>query len=272
MHVEHRKNENTGIIHRALIHRLSEAMIDGEHGDGSRTMRLISRYFSPGTPLAGELALHRAISEARGVPESVARRVVADVLRGSMALDHRSIRIERRKLLGEMARVHADPLSGCESWEDYRALAAIGALIASAARGSISESLGRARLEEDIVRWMTAPAPAPRPVDPDRSPLAFRLALKSLAADVSNLPVESQRLIDALVVGEASGDLTRYRRLAEGEHAESLATLREFKTDDEELAQRMALVIGEVERIDVGSTDSARTLIEARLIAQEVSR
>ncbi len=221
------------MVYRMLLKCLSESLVERDVRRGEAAMGILRKYFSDGTPLSRELALHRVVMESRGLEEAVARRVISEVLDEARGLDWRLLDIKKSNVIKEINYTLGQDFFDRYRIPEYRAIASVHLLVHSR-RGNISEAVDRARLEESIVRYMTARPEAPMaPPDPERNGLALRLAVEAFNREFAGLSGPQKQLLDAYIVGTVKGDFTRFERLVESHRVDIQEGIREYLRTEE---------------------------------------
>lgn len=275
MSLKHKKSENSGLIYKGLVNVLAEATASNNVELGTFVKLIFERYFSPGMPLDTEYRIHNTIQSNRGINERIARRVVYDVLGEAGELDMKAIRRAKVDVLREAYDILGfDILSGCEAWPCYKSMAATSALISSAQRKDITETVASANLEEDLIKYMSMPPQQTQSI-PDKD------AKKKLSRAVENfnkqysdtLSTAQMSLLDSYIVGLVKGDSTRYKRLASLMVEDIKETICETIDElDDDVAARLKEVVAIVEKIDTNSIGSISDILEAQNIVEEIRK
>ena len=96
---KHNKKRNSGLVFEFLVRQMSSDMLDGNAARYAKAVDITRRYFSEGMILSKEKQLHDVLRNTRGVTESRARRVLAEVMRHSRALDSKTLEIKKNNLI-----------------------------------------------------------------------------------------------------------------------------------------------------------------------------
>ena len=153
---KHNKKRNSGLVYEFLMRKISESLIDCDRTSYDSSMKIIKRYFSPGTPIDEERQLFEGIMSVKGVSEPVARGVIVEIRKEAKKLDHKIIDIKKSNVIKEIHKEFGAELFSKYKLDDYKVYASIQLLINSCnPSSSINENIQRIQLEESLVSFMT---------------------------------------------------------------------------------------------------------------------
>lgn len=126
---KHNKKRNVGIVYEQLVATVSRATVDGDSARASSALRIIKRYFAPGTELYREFRLVTALTNTQVKSDALASRILEETKVAARAYDVERLRSEKSRLIGEINRTFDRDTFYQTSVRDYRLLATIGSLI-----------------------------------------------------------------------------------------------------------------------------------------------
>lgn len=133
-------------------------MVNSDPDGYLKTVKIIKRYFSPGTPLATEKEVFDVITRSRGLSPTVAGQVLREVRDHVKNLDARKIEIKKSNVIKEIHHTFGQEFFDVHRIPEYRLLASIQMLVEQykASNRSLSENVGRAQLEEGMLKYMSS--------------------------------------------------------------------------------------------------------------------
>lgn len=272
--LNHNKRMNAGLLHEILIRELAAAVISENTGRAAAVVSLIDSYFSKG-PLAEELAIHDVALEARGIPMSVAQKIVDEIKIAGAKLDRVGSGKMKRQLAGKMSRILGeDPFT--RIIPTYKAHASVDLLIQRPGGRKISEAADLARVEEYLVRHMSSNEPEPKRVEEGASRLAYSIALDSYQAEYGKALDSQQRELLAEHVKVSLGASPKGTAKKLEKHRKAIlaaiksAPLVEGVGSDRVMVDRLAEARRELEAMDM--TDTGASTIERLMLFHDLRR
>lgn len=151
----HNRKRDTGLVYEFLVRKLSQAMVNKDQKSYKTTMEIVRKYYGDGTPLAEERELFDVIKNTRGVSESAARRILAEIQRHAKNLDAKKIEIKKSNLIKEINYAFGKNFYSEHRIPEYRLLASIQMVIdAARTQTRLTESVQKIQLEEGLVKYM----------------------------------------------------------------------------------------------------------------------
>lgn len=152
----HNKKRNTGLVYEFIIRKMASQLLDDDKNGYAKSLQLVKKYYSAGTPLAKERELFEAIRSTRGVSESIARKIMLEVKQCSSKLDKKKIEIKKSNLIKEINHSFGKEFYSSHRIPEYRLLASIQMLIDGCCMPmQINESVMKIQLEEALIEFMT---------------------------------------------------------------------------------------------------------------------
>ncbi|MHB8407939.1 MAG: hypothetical protein ACYDHY_07635 [Acidiferrobacterales bacterium] len=260
----HNKKRNSGLVFEFLVRQMGAGLIDKDQKVYQESLSLIRKYFGEGTPLGSERLLFEAFRENRGVTEGAAWRVIEEVKRLAKALDHKKIEIKKSNLIKELNHTFGRDFFNRHRIPEYRLLASIQMLIDGCVEAKpLQESVQQIRIEEALVRFMTAPETV-QTVSSDEvkvDGLVCALAAKKFQEKYGQALTEGQnRILMGYMRSTITGDKARLAKLLEEQKQEILKSLSESKglkefKEDPVMAEKNSQAINRLRALDVSSPE-----------------
>jgi len=153
---KHNKKRDCGLVYEFLVRKLSQTMVNKDQKSYQLTMEILRKYYGEGTPMAEERELFDVIKNTRGVTESAARRILAEIQRHAQGLDAKKIDIKKSNLIKEINYTFGKSFFSEYRIPEYRLLASIQMVLdAARTQNRLTESVQKIQLEEGLVRYMT---------------------------------------------------------------------------------------------------------------------
>lgn len=230
---KHNKKRNSGLVFEFLVRQMSSDMLDGNAARYAKAVDITRRYFSEGMILSKEKQLHDVLRNTRGVTESRARRVLAEVMRHSRALDSKTLEIKKNNLIKECNYAFGQDFFVRHRVPEYRLLGSVQIILdACRSKHTLTENVANLELEEAVVRYMTTSAPAPITESKKEEIDSFvcALASKRFREKYGNsLSKRQNSLLEAFVYSSMNGDESSLFEYMNNEKASILKTIRESK-------------------------------------------
>jgi len=93
----HQKKRNTGLLYEFLVKAISSALIEGDKRRSTSVLRVLKRYFKPGTELYREFRLINALAKTTVSSEAIAASIIGDAK--AAAREHDLDALDREKSL-----------------------------------------------------------------------------------------------------------------------------------------------------------------------------
>ena len=155
---KHNKKRNTGLIYEFLVRRMASQLLEKDAKGYARSLEITKKYFGDGSVLRQEKELFDAVSSSRGVPDNVARYIVAKVKEHARALDAWKIEVKKSNLIKELNYAFGKDFFSKHRINEYKFLASVQLVIDACKRegkSTINEGVQLMQLEEAIVKYMT---------------------------------------------------------------------------------------------------------------------
>lgn len=218
MSLKHNKKRSTGIVYELLVRKITESLIKNDKKSANAALKIVKKYFSPGTPIGRELEAIDVMRKTRGIDRSLASRVLQEVAKTAAGFDRRVIDIKKSNLIKEINYTFGQEFFSSFKLQEYRALASMQVFVESCsnARQTLSEGVERAKIEEAIVEYMRSTATDKvDQIDPNRNHLSYGIALKKFQEKYGNvISGKKKELLESYVYGLFSGDFRKFKSQA----------------------------------------------------------
>lgn len=226
---KHQKKRNSLLLYEFLVHTISRALVEDDKQKSSTALKILRRYFKPGTEIYKEFRLMHALMKTTVSSEHVAASILSEAKIAVTAFDSAKLDREKSLLIRSINHTINDENFYDQHVSEYRELATIQMLINEWSASS-KDLLSQAQYEDQVMTHLTTVKPVAEDstISEDSSGTA-RLLMKVMSkklnekyADVLN--EQQKSLIKAYTYSTASEDETSIRLKLE-EIRESVMTL-----------------------------------------------
>ena len=226
---KHNKKRNVGFVYEQLVSTVSHATVEGDLPRANTALRIIKKYFSPGSELYREFRLVNALVSTTVSSDALASRILEETKQAARSYDTDRLRKEKSRLISEINRAFGRETFYRTPVKEYKLLATIHTLIeewrspgSDVASRVQYESLLHARLLQE--RNQDDPEILKTPYVSD---LTVRIMRESFNKKYSSALNESQRrLLQAVALGGDGKDLVEEMRKQRGTALKALELYR----------------------------------------------
>lgn len=258
-----------------LVREMSSAIVSKDNDRYQRCLGIVRKYFSTGQLLSRERQVFELIRKSRGMTETSAQKVLKEVQRISMSLDHRRIDATKSAIIKEVNYSLGKSFFD-HRISDYRLLATTQLLVDSYRNQALMiEGYTFAQLEDSLVRYMTSREPAaPLQEQAEVDGLVAEIVLKKFNDKYGTALNESQRtLLSRYVLATMAEKMDHFAEQMGKERARLLTVLstagamEEFRSDPV-MRERLTESVGMLESMQDMSSESA---VEDMLLFQKLA-
>jgi len=149
----HNKKRSVGLLHEFLVLSVSEAIVRGDTKRSNAALRIIKRYFKPGTELYKEFRLVNALFRTSVSSEHVAASILQEAKQVVRSHDTAQLDSEKSLLISAINKSLNDADFYDRQVNEYRMLATIQTLIND--WRTPGSDLGRiATYEDQLIKWL----------------------------------------------------------------------------------------------------------------------
>lgn len=276
--LRHNKKRNLGLVYEFLTREVSSALVAGDRGRAAKAMAIISRHLSEGTELYEELSLHRQIMESRGVSERLARRLMDELKAAGIRFSANAGRRNAAKsaMIHEMNKTFGKEVFDRYRINDYTAHASVNIMMSRGVDGRLDEAVEVARVEEHLMEFLTAKAPATPKFDRDASLYAYKTAVGLFEKEYGReLSANQSTLLREYIRVSLGGNPAPFERTFEKQRKELKEVLRFRRSDqvfqeDKEMAGRLDEAIADLDTLDSSLEESVERLMLYHNLRKEI--
>lgn len=274
----HNKKRNSGLVFEFLVRQMSSDMLDGKPKEYAKAVEITKRYFSEGMVLSREKQLHDILRFTRGVNESYARRILAEVMRHSRAIDSKQVEIKKSNLIKECNYAFGQDFFMKHRVPEYRLLGSVQIILDSCReKQTLTENVARMELEEAVVKYMSSSAPTQshEQKKEDIDSFVCALATKSFREKYGNsLNKRQNELLEKFVYSSVNGDECALQEYVNKEKASLLKTIRESKVIKEmaeDPVMRSKLDEAEKRLVDMNPEHDTEEMVKEIMLYQNLA-
>lgn len=195
----HNKKRNAGLIYEWLVLKVSSALVEGDNKSSGVALRMIKKYFKPGTELYKEFRLVNALMKTRVTSQNTASMIMNEAR--AAARKHNVPRLQQEKsyMIGEINRAFGDDFYE-QHVAEYKEHATVQTLINDWRQGDHADLQRLAAFEDHLIERLTS-----KPVEPEDAQLSEhdngtnrlleRVMMKKLNEKYAGLNSEQKSLI-----------------------------------------------------------------------------
>ena len=267
---KHNKKRNVGIVYEQLVSSVSRATVEGDSARANAALKIIKRYFAPGTELYREFRLVTALTNTQVKSDALASRILEETKAAARNYSIERLRSEKSKLIAEINRTFDRDTFYRTPVRDYRLLATIGSLIEEwrSPSADVDRRLQfEARLHEHLLTERPAEPEATDLRTPNVNDLTVKLMREAFNKKFGSTLNESQRrLLQAIALNEMDQGLEAELRSQRGTALKALELYRS-QCDSTVVKQKIPRVLEALTALDPGDT-SDRNIAKFMTVSQ----
>jgi hypothetical protein len=243
----HNKRRNTGLLYEFLVRTISKALVEGDQKRSAVALKVVKRYFKPGTELYKELRLVNSLVKTTVSSEAVAASIIQEAKSAARSYDVQALDREKSLLIATINKAINDDDFYDHQVNEYKIYATIQTLLND--WRTVDRDLGRLAQYEDALlhHLVTEKVEAPDQMiaedNPGTSRLLMKVMMKKLNEKYAGQLTEEQRgLVRAYAFSTANDDPNSIRKkLAEvkGRLLSEIATFSQHNADNEYVLLKM---------------------------------
>jgi hypothetical protein len=98
----HNKKRNTAFLYETLINEMTKAVVASDKDGIAKISNIMKQYFGEGNVLKEEVDLYKVLVETRGLDTGTAEKMLNEVKRVYLSLDHQDIFDQQSKVINDM--------------------------------------------------------------------------------------------------------------------------------------------------------------------------
>jgi hypothetical protein len=159
----HNKRRNSGLLYEFLVRTISSALVEGDKKKSSSALKILKKYYKPGTELYREFRLINALVRTTVSSESVASNILNEARSASKEYSSSLLDKEKSHLIKSINYTFNNPDFYNQFVNEYKAYATAQTLInewrMSPEERNISET---AHFEDQMIRWLLSEKTQPQ--------------------------------------------------------------------------------------------------------------
>jgi hypothetical protein len=254
---KHNKKRNVGIVYEQLVTTVSRATVEGDSTRANAALKIIKRFFAPGTELYREFRLVTALTNTQVKSDALASRILEETKVAARDYNVEKLRSEKSRLIAEINRTFDRNTFYQTPVKDYRLLATIGSLIEEwrSPSADVDRRLQfEARLHEHLL-LERADSPEPSELrSPRVNDLTVRIMREAFNKKFGSSLNESQRrLLQAIALGGDGEGLVKEMKAQRGAALKALELYRS-QCDNRIVEQKIPRVLEALTVLDPEDT------------------
>ena len=236
----HNKKRNTALLYEFLIKTISSSLVEGDKKKSSIALKILRRYFKPGTQLYKEFRLFNALVKTTVSSNSVATSILSEARLASTALDLSALDREKSLLIKSINHMIHDENFYDQPIAEYRLYATIQTLLNEWRKPAGSADIvSLASYEDQLRNWLLSEKKKEDQPLIDESPgttrLLMKVMMKKLNEKYSHALNEDQReIIKAYVFSTANEDQTTIRKKLEEVQKKLIESIDSYTAQNQE--------------------------------------
>jgi hypothetical protein len=126
---KHNKKRNVGIVYEQLVSVVSQATVESDQAKANNALRIIKKYFAPGTELYREFRLINALVKTGVSSDALASRILEETKQAAISYNMAKLQQEKSGLISEINRTFQKDTFYNTPVKNYRLLATIHTLL-----------------------------------------------------------------------------------------------------------------------------------------------
>lgn len=248
----HNKKRNVGIVYEQLVSTVSKCLVEGKSDEANKALRIVKKYFAPGTELYKEFRLFNALTQTHVKSDALASRILEDTKQAVSQHNAIKLRSEKSNLINDINRTFNKDVFYNTPVKNYKYFATIHTLIEEW-RSDYPDVMRRAQYESRLHEWLLTPketVPVESMKTPNVSSLTVRIMRESFNKKFGDTLNENQReLLQTIAFG---GDEDKIRSIMREHKNTALKALQRYKAqcDNRIVEQKIPNAVRVLETLD----------------------
>jgi hypothetical protein len=240
MSKSHNKKRNTALLYEFLIRKISSALVEGDKKTSSTALKILRRYYKPGTQLYKEFRLFNSLVKTTVSSDGVSSSIIGEARMAARTADMNALDREKSLLIRSINYSLRDDNFYEQPIAEYRMYATIQTLLNEWRKPVGTADLSSlAKYEDHLRSWLLSEKKTVESGLIDESPgtarLLMRVMMKKLNEKYSNVLNDEQReLIKAYAFSTANDDQTTIKRKLEEMRSDLLNSIEEYKINNQD--------------------------------------
>lgn len=253
---KHNKKRNVGIVYEQLVAVVSQATVEGNQVKANNALRIIKKYFAPGTELYREFRLINSLVKTHVGSDALASRILDETKSAAIAYDVSRLQSEKSALIGDINRTFQKESFYRTPVKNYKVFATIHTLLEDW-RSRTPDISRRLQYETVLHGWLLQEKNEPR-VDGMKTAGVNDLTVKIMRESFNkkfgtSLNESQRRLLQAIAFGGKSTELVAEMKSQKSTTVKSLQAYR-AQCDSRIVEQKIPNVIQILESLNPEDT------------------
>jgi hypothetical protein len=244
----HNKKRNTALLYEFLVRTISSALVEGDKKKSSTALRILRRYYKPGTHLYKEFRLFNALVKSTVSSDAVVSSILSEAKAAAAGTDVIALDREKSLLIRSINHMLNDENFYDQPVAEYRLYATIQTLLNEWRKPvGTSDIASLANYENQLKEWLLLEKKKEDYALIDETPGTTRLLMKVMMKKLNEkysatLNEEQREIIKAYAFSTASEDQTTVKKKLEEIRENLLESIDQYveqKKEDKFLANKM---------------------------------
>lgn len=216
----HNKKRNTALLYEFLIRTISSSLVEGDKKKSSTALRILRRYFKPGTQLYKEFRLFNALVKTTVSSDSVASSIISEARSAAATIELDVLDREKSLLIRSINHIIKDENFYDQPVAEYRLYATVQTLLNEWRKPKgTADIVSLANYENQLREWLISEK---KKVDqplldetPGTTRLLMKVMMKKLNEKYSSLNDDQRDIIRAYAFSTANDDQSTIKKKLE---------------------------------------------------------
>lgn len=255
----HNKKRNVGIVYEQLLATAASAMVEGDKSRANTALKIVKKYFVPGTELYREFRLFNALLKTHVTSDALASRILEESKSAATQYDLSRLRAEKSGLIKEINHSLGKEDFYKTAVSDYKMMATIHTLLEEW-RAKTPDVSRRVQYEAKLHSWLLSPRTDQdlnEMKTPDINDLTVRLMRESFNKKFGDSLSENQKEMIRLLVFEGDTKAVVDKVREQVRLARRSLSLYESQCDSAHVRNKIPDVLQMLESLDPEDTSDS---------------
>ena len=230
----HNKKRNTALLYEFLVRTISSALVEGDKKRSSAALKILKRYYKPGTQLYKEFRLFNALVKTTVSSEAVTSTILTEARAAANSTNIEQLDREKSLLIRNINHIIKDENFYDQPISEYRMYATIQTLLNEWRKPSgTADIAAMAKYEDQLHNWLKAEKKLVEHTISEDSQGESRLLMKVMMKKLnekysSSLNSEQKEIIRSYAFSAANDDQTTIKRKLEEIKADLLRSIDSY--------------------------------------------
>lgn len=262
----HNKKRNTALLYEFLVRTISSALVDGDKKKSSAALRILRRYFKPGTQLYKEFRLFNALIKTTVSSDAVSSSIINEARAAASNSDLSLLDREKSLLIRNINHMIQDENFYDQPISEYRMYATIQTLLNEWRKPAGTADISAlAQYEDQLRSWLMTEKSVVEHTVTDDSPGTSRLLMKVMMKKLnekysSALNGEQREIIRSYAFSTANDDQTTIKKKLEEVKQSLLSSINEYtvvNSDSEYIVKKLSVAKSQMLSESLDSVDDS---------------